>query len=136
MGSIEEVDLAISHGLDAGLIERIPPSREAIAWLEANRKVLPVRAYNAVVNEVYGGGPRTILGLAAMTDAEWLRIPNFGRRSLKELRKVLPGPINDKNLQTETERLFEQVANLRRIADGLEKAAWLLLAIQDGQKGK
>jgi Bacterial RNA polymerase, alpha chain C terminal domain len=48
---------------------------------------LSVRAYNCVRNAL--GQKATVADIAERTEAEWLRNPNFGRKSLKELKEEL-----------------------------------------------
>jgi WD40 repeat protein len=46
---------------------------------------LSVRSYNCIKN----ANAQTVLDVVSKTEAEWLRIKNFGRRSINELKEIL-----------------------------------------------
>lgn len=48
---------------------------------------LSTRARNCIINEL--GHEATIGDIIAMSDKELLRVPNFGKKSLRELRKAI-----------------------------------------------
>jgi hypothetical protein len=56
-----------------------------VSLLPTDELELSVRAANCLKNM----GVRTVGQLTAMSDAELLRYPNFGRRSLNQLKQVL-----------------------------------------------
>ena len=56
-----------------------------VSLLPTNELEVPVRVANCLKNM----GVRTVGQLTAMSEAELLRSPNFGRRSLNQLKQVL-----------------------------------------------
>lgn len=88
---------------------------EIQAWLVTHKRLLSTRIINCIEADM-----RYLMqdgGLAAMmarTDSEWLRCPNFGKKSLKDLRVVLP---RNGHIEAEDVDIQAVVAGLRRNAD-------------------
>lgn len=112
-----------------------PMPRDTLAWLEINKPRMTVRLANCITAEIEYSKP-TLLELFAYTDAEWLRHPNFGRKSLHELREIIPwgstAELDPVDVQVEVARLRHLSKRLEANAKMLQKCADAMQAAIDG----
>jgi hypothetical protein len=118
--------LGVSHGRAAQLVKRV---ERAKAWTESSHPRhwtggLSVRTANGLWNN----GCETVEDAARLTDKELLDIPNFGVRSLVELRLWLAGErLDDEALQAAIDKKLAEMrverarASLQRAAEKLER---------------
>tara|TARA_R110000764_G_C10714006_1_gene347083 strand:+ start:44 stop:478 length:435 start_codon:yes stop_codon:yes gene_type:complete len=73
---------------------------------------LPIRVFNSLKNN----GINTIEDIVIRTDSELLRLPNFGRKSLNEIREVLTSmslKLGDKKKTSENEEKPDLLRTLK-----------------------